>query len=282
MKPDSDKGAIPDLLLERYRLNEASAAEKADIERRLREDATLRERLAEIERSDAEIRASDFTASLATHVEDTAARRSAAGSRRVGSALRRILHARASRRASARILRWALPLAVGVAAMVVVVVGSRSGSVRPDPSGERIKGLRPSLSVFRQTPAGSEKLADASTARAGDVVRLAYQAAGQSHGVIVSIDGRGGVTVHLPPIGGMAARLKPGDRVLLDQAYELDDAPRWECFYFVTAPAPFDVQPIVDAAKRAAAGHPASPPSTLPVSQSLEQSRFVLQKAQRP
>ena len=36
-----------------------------DIARRLREDAELRARLAEIERSDAEIRATDFVASLA-------------------------------------------------------------------------------------------------------------------------------------------------------------------------------------------------------------------------
>ena len=41
--------------------------------------------------------------------------------------------------------------------------------------------------------------------------------------------------------------------MLLDQAYELDDAPRWERFYFVTGDTPFAVAPIVDAARRAAA-----------------------------
>jgi hypothetical protein len=100
--------------------------------------------------------------------------------------------------------------------------------------------------------------------------------------VIVSIDGRGAVTVHLPPTGREAARLRPGNRVLLDQAYELDDAPRWECFYFVTAQVPFDGQPVFEAAKREAALRRDSPPSKLALPRGLDQSMFVLQKEPRP
>jgi hypothetical protein len=268
MKPDSGKTAIPDLLLERYRLNEVSPAERAEIERRLRDEETLRRRLDEIERSDEAIRATPFPESLAGQLRGRAALDGTPGRPHTG--------------ASTRVLRWALPLAIGVTAMVVVV-GSRTGGLRrPDSTGERIKGLRPSLVMFRQTAQGSETLADGAAAREGDVVRLAYQAAGQSYGVIVSIDGRGGVTLHLPATGGEASRLRPGDKVLLDNAYELDDAPRWECFYFVTALKPFDVQPVVEAAKREAALHRASPPATLALARGLEQSTFVLQKEHRP
>jgi hypothetical protein len=166
--------------------------------------------------------------------------------------------------------------------MFFVIIGSRTGGPRPDPTGERIKGLRPSLTMFRQTPQGSEALADGVVAREGDIVRLAYQAAGRSYGVILSIDGRGSVTVHLPATGREAARLRPGDKVLLDHAYELDDAPRWECFYFVTAQEPFDAQPVIEAAKREGALRRASPPAMLALSPGLEQSMFVLQKEPRP
>jgi hypothetical protein len=272
MKSDNTRVALPDLLLERYRLNEVSPAERAEIERRLRDDETVRQRLHEIEHSDEAIRATDFAASLITRLQGRPAFDAAPGRPRAG----------ATRGAATRVLRWALPLAVGVTAMVVVVIGSRTGSLRPDATEDRIKGLRPSLTMFRQTPRGSEALADGVTARPGDVVRLAYQAAGQSYGVIVSIDGRGGVTMHLPPTGGEAARLRAGDKVLLDQAYELDDAPRWEGFYLVTAQRPFAVQPVIDAAKREAALHRASPPATLELPRGLEQSVFVLQKEHRP
>jgi len=272
MKPDSGKAAIPDLLLERYRLGEVSPAERAEVERRLREEETLRQRLDEIEQSDEAIRATDLTASLARHLRGRAAPDARPGRP----------HGAATSGTSARVLRWALPLAVGVTAMVVVLIGSRTGVLRPDSTGERIKGLRPSLTMFRQTPQGSEALADGVAARQGDVVRLAYQAAGQSYGVIVSIDGRGGVTMHLPPTGREASRLRPGNGVLLDNAYELDDAPRWECFYFVTAQEPFDAQPVIEAATREAALHRTSPPAMLPLSRGLEQSTFVLHKEHRP
>ena len=272
MKSDTSAAGIPDLLLERYALDEVSPAERAQIERRLGEDTNVRGRLEAIRRSDRDLRGGGFPVSLAKQVQGRAALDTRRGWR----------HPSTPRGATTRIRRWAVPLAVGVTAVVVVVVGSYWRGPQTDWSGERIKGLRPSLTVFRQTPGGSERLADAAIVRAGDVVRVAYQAAGQSYGVIVSIDGRGGVTVHLPPEGRDAVRLQAGDRVLLDHAYELDDAPRWECFYFVTAQRPFDVQPVVDAAKREAALHGTSPPPALPVSAGLEQSRFVLQKEQRP
>ncbi len=259
MNPDSGKAAIPDLLLERYRLDEVSPAERAEVERALHDDPAVGHRLREIERSDHEIRDSGLTQLLAGHVRE-----------------------RAGANASRHLPAWAVPFALGATVLLLIVVGSRNGGLRPDAGDERVKGLHPSLTVFRQTPRGSETLADGAAAREGDVLRLAYQAAGQAYGVIVSIDGRGAVTVHLPEAGSEAAPLHAGDQVLLDHAYELDDAPQWECFYFVTARQPFKVQPVTEAAKRQAARHEASAPPALPLSRGLEQSIFVLTKERTP
>jgi hypothetical protein len=146
--------------------------------------------------------------------------------------------------------------------------------------GDRIKGLLPALAVYRRTPEGSETLADGAVARAGDVIRVGYRPAGKRFGVIVSSDGRGAVTVHLPRQGDTAAPLKSEAMVLLDEAYELDDAPRWEQFYFVTAEDTFDVAPIVAAARRAAAGP--GTPATLALSPNLEQATFSLRKEATP
>jgi hypothetical protein len=148
-------------------------------------------------------------------------------------------------------------------------------------SGDRIKGLRPTLTLYRRTANGGETLADGAIVRPGDVVRVAYHAARRVYGVILSIDGRGSVTVHLPSRGDRAVRLKSDPTVLLDTAYELDDAPRWERFYFVTGDAAFAVRPIIDAAHAAAAATTDTPPR-LVLPGGLDQATFSLQKEPRP
>ena len=105
---------------------------------------------------------------------------------------------------------------------------------------------------------------------------LTYQAAGQRYGVIVSIDGRGVLTRHLPQKGAEAARLEAGAPTPLPEAYELDDAPRWECFFFVTADRPFPVERVVGAVRTIPRTE--KPPAQLSLPKGLVQSSFVLRK----
>jgi hypothetical protein len=70
--------------------------------------------------------------------------------------------------------------------------------------------------------------------------------------------------------------------VLLAQAYELDDAPLWERFYFIAGDTPFDVAPVMQAARDAAAKASGSPPAGLALPRGLEQTSFTLQKESRP
>jgi hypothetical protein len=143
--------------------------------------------------------------------------------------------------------------------------------------GNRVKGLRPSLTLYHKTSGGSETLEDGARVHAGDVVRLAYRSAGRGYGTIVSIDGRGVLTRHLPTTGARAAPLRSGETVLLEHAYELDDAPRFERFYLIVSEAPFDLSPVLAAARRAAgSGGGAVPALELP--SAFEQSTFSLQK----
>jgi len=107
---------------------------------------------------------------------------------------------------------------------------------------------------------------------------VAYQAAGRPFGVIVSLDGRGAVTLHLPQEGEQAARLGSSGSVLLDFAYELDDAPRWERFYFVTGEANFSVTPVLEAVARLGTGNPIGAPDALALPDGLEQFIISLDK----
>jgi hypothetical protein len=269
---------VPDLVLERYRLGELPPAETEALERRLEVELDLATCLAALDRSDGEIRRLYPPAWLAEQIR-----------------LRRKMEPeRPARPARAWRLPWPVPTALAAAATLALILVPRLLSPpslepvaggRPAPSavavgsGDRIKGLQPSLVLFRKTDSGGEALADGAVARAGDVVRVGYRAAGGTHGVILSVDGRGVVTVHLPASGSEAAPLRSGETELLDRAYELDDAPRFERFYLVTADRAFEVEPVVEAARRAAL---APVPDQLTLPAPLEQTSFLLRKGGQP
>ena len=249
---------VPDVLLERYRLGELPSDETDRIADLVRKNAALRERLDALDRSDAALRASGAIDAVAQRV-----RSHVDAPDRCGPAVRR-------RVAS----YWIVP-AVAAATIAIAVLARTSSSPPSDTGGERIKGAHPALALYRRISAGSETLADGAVARQGDLVRVGYRSAGHAYGVIFSIDGRQTVTMHLPPEGDRAAPLAREATTLLDRAYELDDAPLWERFYFVAGDAPFDVGPIVAAARRA-------PSAALALPRGLDQATFSLQKEARP
>jgi len=254
---------VPDVTLERFRLSELPPEEMASIARQLRTDPELRDRVDSLAASDRAIAADHLPARLA---EQVLQRRSAA--RRVTG--------------TTRPLRLVLASALGAGLIAVAIAQPWSWPQAPAAGGDAIKGLEPSLTIYRRTANGSETLADGAPAHAGDLLRVGYVSAGQRYGVILSIDGRGVVTLHLPTTGTVAASLRAGEAVLLDQAYELDDAPAWEGFYFVTADQPFAVETIRDAARRAGKHDLRSPPQSLPLPAGFTQTRFSIQKEVRP
>jgi len=252
----------PDFVLERYRLNELPAGETARLERQASRDARLRERLSALDRSDAAIRRE--AAVLAAGVAARLANRG--GDRRASRPLRVGLWAAGS-------------MAAALLLAVALRPAPRAGAPPTADAGDRIKGPAATMVVYRQTPGGSERLDPGAHAREGDVVRVGYRVAGPAFGVIFSVDGRGVVTRHFPRDRAEAAPLGDGQIVLLDRAYELDDAPVFERFYFIAGRAPFEVGPVIDAA-RAAGPDPA--PEALAIDPSLSQATFFLAKDTRP
>lgn len=115
----------------------------------------------------------------------------------------------------------------------------------------------PRLVVYRRKAAqasglpGSERLADGARAARGDVLQLAYDKSPDGlYGVMLSIDGAGRVTQHLPEEGARtAAPLVAVREIPLPSAYELDDAPDFERFVLVTSHEPFAVDLALDAAR---------------------------------
>jgi hypothetical protein len=254
----SGKDSIPEWQLERFVLGELPEIEARTLRDALSRDPRLRQRMAAIERSNAEILEQRPASVAAAAIHE---RLSAEGSGPV--------RPRASFRSWAAVA--ALLCAAAVAARVFMI---QPVDVRPDVT--RAKGGIPSrLMLYRKADGGpAEPLPSGSRARARDVVQIVYQLGAQRYGAIVSIDGRGNVTAHLPRAGGQAVALSPGAPVPLSEAYELDDAPAFERFYLVTATEPFAVDVVVAALRRQAG----TATDRLELPGVFDQLSFVLEK----
>jgi len=149
----------------------------------------------------------------------------------------------------ARSLRLYYSIAAALIITVTVMITLFSTADQPvviAEDGTRTKGLKSGLEIWRKTAESSEKLANNSEANAGDLLQVRYIAEKKCYGVIVSIDGNGVLTIHLSGNNGKAAELEAGKAISLENAYELDDAPKFETFYFITDSSQFALAPIAE------------------------------------
>jgi hypothetical protein len=265
MSPRETQPTISNVRLERYRLGELPPEEREAIATRLGVDPALRDRLAELEQSDRQVAADYPAGAMAEEI------------RRRGRAEQGFRGRSEVRETRPRRRAWLV--AASVAASVCIMAVAAAVWLRP-PDGDdtTIKGGgEASLVIHRRVGDGSEELRRGAVARQGDQVRIGYRASGHAYGAIVSLDGRGNLTQHLPRTGDRSAALQPSGTVFLDFAYELDDAPRWEAFYFVTSDAPFELEPIRRAV-RDASGAGRGSPAALNLPRGLTQFLFPLTK----
>jgi anti-sigma factor RsiW len=258
----------PDWLLERIALGELPPEELAAARARLAQEPDGEARLAALE--------ADSRATLEKLPPATVAREVELRS----AAARRLEVAREQTRPLRRFAPG-LVLVPALAAMALFVVvrpgGPSTGAGVDGPDVTRTKGLQPQLIVHRQGAAEPERLADGAGATAGDVVQLSYVAAGRPYGAILSVDGRGAVTVHVPETGAQSVPLAASGTHALPRAYELDDAPAFERFLFITSDTPFALDPVLAAARALAASADArTAPLALP--ESFTQVSFTLNK----
>lgn len=276
---------IPTWLLERYALGEAPPERAAEVREILASDPEEQARLAALERSNAEILAELPPAAVAAEV----ARRAAAGVDRAAPVV-----AGNGRRPGGPLLHrrmFALSSGLAVAAgLVLLVVAIRPGpadqpgiadpgSVGPDST--RPKGS-PRLLLHRKRGDKVEKLdARSDLARAGDRIQISYQAGDAIHGIILSIDGAGAVTLHFPALAGGSTLLKKSG-ASLTHSYELDDAPGYERFVFLTSSQPIDVAAVLASAENLARDPQRAARDPLSLSSSVAQLWYTLRKEAAP
>ena len=261
--------SLPDWLVERAALDEVAPVIRGRVDRA--DPRELAERIAALRAENA--------AELAAHPAGVAVAQLEA---RIAGETRQ----RAARRRHRR-LGW---IGVASAASVLVVAAlvidrtDEQRSRSTDAQGEvtRVKGTA-RLLAFRQIGEHVEQLEQDALVRAGDLIQLRYNAGGQGYGVIASLDGAGVVTLHHPvsedaPPEATALSAKP---TALPHAYALDDAPRFERFFIITADAPIDL-PQSLASLRSLAHRADSATASLELPAGLRQWSLRLRKTDRP
>jgi hypothetical protein len=100
--------------------------------------------------------------------------------------------------------------------------------------------------------------------------------------LIASIDGAGAVTLHYPlhDDAPPEATAVSADTTALPRSYQLDDAPAFERFFFITANAPIDVQASL-AVIRDLAQRPDSATGSLELPKGFHQMSLRLRKPDR-
>lgn len=247
---------VPDILLERLALGELPPDQAASVAAALEAEPGGADRLAALRASNEDILRTFPPRVVAAEVDRRAA---SLGTR------------------SRPIAAWVGAFAAAAAAALLVWLAWPAAVAPPDApglqDGVRLKG-DPILFVHRKTQSGSEALESGATVHAGDRIQLSYLAEHATHGVIVSVDGRGAVTLHYPRGEDAPTTLDRRGSQSLPFSYELDDAPRFERFFFVTAHRPIDVAAVLDAV-RAVEGDPARP---LNLAAGLRHSEVLLNK----
>jgi hypothetical protein len=161
---------------------------------------------------------------------------------------------------SPRARRVVLGPALAACAVVLLAVLVKT----PAEGADRPKGtiMGPHLELRVADAAGPRVVRADDVFAKGDVVQISIRAAGAGHGVVVSIDGGGGVTRHFPDDGDTTL---PDADAALPFSFELDDAPEFERFILVTSERLVDVEQVLQSARAVAVGPaPKSAPLALP------------------
>jgi len=225
-----------DYYLERYVLNELPGDEFQVMKNLEARDASVKAAIEEIRRSNADILAlyppDAVVEALQKNTQKTNIRHEKRAKRFVPSAFRLLLI-------------YGTGLAALVLALLFVLPGFKKDQSLPFPLEQKdvtlIKGVpridltKTQLLIFRKSEDRIDLVDSGEKAEAGDLLQLGYVAVDHPFGIIFSIDGRGGVSLHFPAERDGSTRLDLNKQALLSHAIELDDAPGFERFFFLTS-----------------------------------------------
>jgi len=254
--------------LERYLLGELPRKRMEEVGRILRQDAKLSGQLAALRKSDQDILQAYPPEKVVPDI-----RRNFQGVQVRNETMPR---SRALRR-----LLYASPVLVSALVFLFIVVFRA-----PVSEDTRIKGpesidmTKSQLLIYRKANDEVHLMRNGEAAHRGELLQVAYVSAGDPFGVIFSIDGSGAVTLHYPDDDLSSAALQPKKQVPLKTSYELDDAPGFERFFFITAPSEINVIEILRQAERLAENPERAREAALDLSETYGQYSVLIKKGE--
>lgn len=178
------------------------------------------------------------------------------------------------------ISRLAGPLAAA-AAFAVVLIGILQLYTPEPEEATRAKGMRPHLIIYRQGKNEPQLLHEGDIIEENDVLQIRYVPAGKPFGTIFTIDGWGNVTLLYPESMNRDTGLEAEKSEFLDFGYQLDDAPGFERFFFVTSDKEFNPERILEKAREFAQNTNQAKRSRLSLPKGFEQASILLRKKEQ-
>ncbi|MBN1425495.1 ActD protein [Candidatus Fermentibacteria bacterium] len=239
---ETGKIRVSDYILEQYAMGELPQPRMADLNQRIASDPDLAARLEALRSSNQQILRRYPPGWFAGEV-----------AKRAGVSRAKASPSRSWHRASL----LALVPVVSAAVLALFVLRAPDDVSSPIPGlgeleGTRIKGMSPRLTVYRKAGKQVIRIDSTLAVQSGDILQLSYVAAGRAFGVIVSVDGRGATTLHFPETPGASTELAQEGETPIRHAYEIDDAPEFERFFFVSDSLPVSVTEVLRAAEELA------------------------------
>lgn len=230
---NKNEKSIPDWLLEKYILNELNKDLQLEIKQKISFSKSLEQRYNTLLGSNKEILSAYPPSIIAGRIKQKYnLNREAADKRNKILVFRSFAFA-----AAVFSVLFVLFLVVPAKKTTVAFIQNES---------TRIKSAEPHLNIYRQTEKGYEVLKSGAKTYRGDKFQIKYSAAEVNYGIIFSIDGRGSVTLHYPYKMEQEPALDKKGETALFEAFELDDAPSFERFFFITSKDNFKVKDIMD------------------------------------
>ncbi|MCD4813625.1 hypothetical protein K8S19_08035 [bacterium] len=253
---------IPLFMLEQYLLEELPADRMKAIARQLKTDSDLQQALASLKQSNQAIAQAYPASGMVAAIRCKTMPASQTGRQKWFPG------------------KFTFPVLSMAAVAVVLFLAWPALQINVFHSGEttRIKGNESRLFVYRKSEQSIDLLKNNQTVGRGDLLQIAYHSEAQSFGVILSIDGARQVTLHFPRTPDDTTKLAAAKKTLLPAAYELDDAPDFERFFFITSAVELDVQSTLQAARALAENTQQAIHAPLALPKDWQQISVVLKK----
>lgn len=100
--------------------------------------------------------------------------------------------------------------------------------------------------------------------------------------MIFSVDGRGRLSLHFPKSETASGQLEQNKKIPLPEAIELDNAPSFERFFFLTADQPIDIGQVLKLVAAFTEKNLRSSPGTITFPEGIEYDLFIVKKKDAP